>query len=141
MASAHSEKTAMCGPRATEGELESLVPLIAGLEEKESEQLGCMMRSLILLTLGVGFLSTVTKATDQVDFNQFAEPLRRALAHQAVPRGPRFKSNFGDCNAGADLGAHQRLNASRQRRRRAHAVDPSGSQTFVRNMVQCQPSP
>ena len=85
MASAYSEKLRWAVQKQLR-ELESIVPLISGLDEKESAQLGCMMRSLILLTLGVGFLSTVTKATDQVDFNQFAEPLRRALVHQAVPR-------------------------------------------------------
>jgi maltodextrin utilization protein YvdJ len=54
-----------------------------------------MIRSLILLTLGVSFLSTVTKATDRVDFNQFAEPLRRALAAQAVPRWSEIQQQLG----------------------------------------------
>ncbi len=84
MASAYSEKIRTSVQSQLKA-LESLVPLIAGLEEDESDQLTCMIRTLILLTLGVSFLSTVTKATEQVDFNQFAEPLRRAFIDQAVP--------------------------------------------------------
>jgi AcrR family transcriptional regulator len=94
MASAYSEKLRRA-VQAQLRQLESVVPLISGLDEKESAQLGCMMRSLILLTLGVSFLSTATKATDQVDFNQFAEPLRRAFVNQAVPRWPEIQQQLG----------------------------------------------
>jgi AcrR family transcriptional regulator len=93
MASAYNEKLR----RAVQTQLrdlEKVVPLVSGLDESESAQLGCMVRSLILLTLGVGFISTVTKATDQVDFNQFAEPLRRALVHQAVPKWPAIQEQL-----------------------------------------------
>jgi AcrR family transcriptional regulator len=90
LASVHSEKLRS----SIQGQLRSLqnlVPLISGIDDKEREQLGCMIRSLVLLTLGVSFLSTVTKATDQVDFNQFAEPVRRAFANQAVPSWPEIQ--------------------------------------------------
>jgi AcrR family transcriptional regulator len=94
MASGNSEKIRKAVQAQLQG-LESVVPLIAGLDEKESGQLGCMIRSLILLTLGVSFLSTITKATEQVDFNQFAEPLRRAFADQAVPAWPEIQKQLG----------------------------------------------
>jgi hypothetical protein len=38
-----------------------------------------MIRAIIALALGTSFLSTVTRATDHIDFNGFAEPLRQAL--------------------------------------------------------------
>ncbi|MGC2167916.1 MAG: hypothetical protein WA580_02315, partial [Acidimicrobiales bacterium] len=44
-----------------------------------------MVRSVIFLTVGVNFLSTVTTVTRHVDFNQFTEPFRRALLRDAVP--------------------------------------------------------
>lgn len=94
MASGNSEKIRKAVQAQLQG-LESVVPLISGLDEKESGQLGCMIRSLILLTLGVSFLSTITKATDQVDFNQFAEPLRRAFADLAVPAWPEIQKQLG----------------------------------------------
>jgi AcrR family transcriptional regulator len=94
MASAHNEKL-RTSVQSQLRALEGLVPLISGLDEKESAQLACMMRSLVLLTLGVSFLSTVTKATDQIDFNQIAEPLRRAFANQAVPSWHKIQPQLG----------------------------------------------
>jgi AcrR family transcriptional regulator len=100
MASAYSEKirTSVQGQLKA---LESLVPLISGLEDKERCQLAWMMRSLILLTLGVSFLSTVTKATEQIDFNQFAEPLRLAFINQAVPSWSIIQEQLGVLSAQA----------------------------------------
>ena len=86
--------------------LESLVPIIAGLDDEErGNQLTCMIRTLILLTLGVSFLSTVTKATEQVDFNQFAEPLRRAFIDQAVPSWSNIQQQLGALSAQARTSA------------------------------------
>ena len=59
--------------------LELLVPLIEGIDEGEQERAVPLIRSVISLALGVSFLSTVTKATDHIDFNGFAEPIRRSL--------------------------------------------------------------
>jgi AcrR family transcriptional regulator len=78
MASAHSDKIRTAVQTQMQG-LELLVPLLENLTEEEKDQLRYMIRAVILVTLGSSFLSTVTKATEQIDFNQFAEPLRRSI--------------------------------------------------------------
>ncbi len=60
--------------------LEMLVPFVSGLEDEESAHLGSTIRLLSLLSLGSSFLSTVMDTSERLDFNQFAEPLRRSLA-------------------------------------------------------------
>ncbi|MCU1363356.1 MAG: hypothetical protein JWM55_1184 [Acidimicrobiaceae bacterium] len=62
--------------------LELLVPFVSGLDDAESLQLSYMIRLLTSLSLGAGFFSTVTKAISGIEFNQFAEPLRRTLKQQ-----------------------------------------------------------
>jgi AcrR family transcriptional regulator len=88
MASAHHEKIRASVKSQLEG-LETLVPLLINLGDRQRDQLRYVIRSIVFLTLGVSFLSTVTKATDQIDFNQFAEPFRRALLN-------RISSAWGD---------------------------------------------
>ena len=78
MASGHSEKIRSAVQAQMRG-LEILVPLLDGVSDEGKSQLRSMIRAIIALTLGTSFLSTVTKATDQLDFNQFAEPFRRSL--------------------------------------------------------------
>jgi hypothetical protein len=84
LAGAHSDKlrTAILGQI---GELEGIVPLLGDVDESQKSGLRYMVRSVIFLTVGVNFLSTVTTVTRQVDFNQFTEPFRRALLRDAVP--------------------------------------------------------
>jgi AcrR family transcriptional regulator len=81
LASFHSEKLQAAVQNQLQG-LEAVVPLLEGLTDNEKNELTYMIRTMVLLTLGVSFLSTVTKATDLIDFNQFAEPLRRTLANR-----------------------------------------------------------
>lgn len=90
MASAHSDKLRSAVHGQLQG-LEALTPLITGVSEEETAQFSCFIRSIVQLTLGVSFLSTVTKATDLVDFNQFSEPLRREILRQGVPSWPAIR--------------------------------------------------
>ncbi len=78
LASAHSDKIRAAVENQLQA-LELIVPLIEGLSDEEKGELCCMIRVIVAVTLGSSFFSTVTKATDQIDFNQFAEPFRRAL--------------------------------------------------------------
>jgi AcrR family transcriptional regulator len=78
IASAHSDKIRTAVQSQMQG-LELLVPLIEGIDDDEKEELCHIIRAIISLSLGTSFLSTVTKATDQIDFNGFAEPIRRTL--------------------------------------------------------------
>jgi AcrR family transcriptional regulator len=67
------------------GELESIVPLLKNVGDHEKVHLRYMIRSIVFVTAGVNFLSTVTDVTRHVDFNQFGEPFRRALLRDVVP--------------------------------------------------------
>jgi AcrR family transcriptional regulator len=67
------------------GELESVVPLLKNVGDDEKIRLRYMIRSIVFVTAGVNFLSTVTDVTRHVDFNQFGEPFRRALLRDVVP--------------------------------------------------------
>jgi hypothetical protein len=66
-------------------ELEAVVPLLSNISDDEKNRLRFLIRSLVFCTVGVSFLSTVTTRTRSVDFNQFAEPFRRALLRDGVP--------------------------------------------------------
>jgi AcrR family transcriptional regulator len=89
LAGAHSDKlrAAILGQI---GELEGIVPLLTNADEGQKTGLRYMVRSVIFLTVGVNFLSTVTDVTRHVDFNQFTEPFRRALLRDAVPSWPEL---------------------------------------------------
>lgn len=67
------------------GELEAVVPLLSNISEDEKIRLRFLIRSVVYCTGGITFLSTVTKRTQTIDFNQFAEPFRRALLRDGVP--------------------------------------------------------
>lgn len=84
LAAAHSDKLrdAVLGQI---GELESVVPLLNNVSDEEKVRLRYMIRSIVFVTVGINFLSTVTSVTRTVDFNQFGEPFRRALLRDGVP--------------------------------------------------------
>jgi AcrR family transcriptional regulator len=82
MASAHSDKIRAAVETQMQG-LEFLVPLLEDVSDDEKDQLRYLIRAVIGLSLGMSFLSTVTKATEQIDFNQFAEPFRRSVLQRA----------------------------------------------------------
>jgi AcrR family transcriptional regulator len=84
LAAAHSDKLrdAVLGQI---GELDSVVPLLSNVSDEEKVRLRYMIRSIVFVTVGINFLSTVTNVTRTVDFNQFGEPFRRALLRDGVP--------------------------------------------------------
>ncbi|HEY1825674.1 MAG TPA: TetR/AcrR family transcriptional regulator [Acidimicrobiales bacterium] len=88
LAGAHNDKlrAAVLGQIA---ELEAIGPLI-NVSDEETDGLRYLVRSVVFLTVGVNFLSTVTNVTRRVDFNQFTEPFRRALLADAVPSWPHI---------------------------------------------------
>lgn len=84
MASAHNEKLR----RAMAAQLEMIDrvgPLIVDISDDERARLQYMIREVVLLVLGVSFLSTVTTAVCEMDVNQFAEPFRRSLLDCSFP--------------------------------------------------------
>lgn len=90
MASAYNDKLRVAVQRRLR-EIESVVPMIENLSEEERSELTCMIRVIIFTVMGISYLSTVTKATDNVDFNQFAEPLRQSILKSLVPSWPEIK--------------------------------------------------
>jgi AcrR family transcriptional regulator len=84
MASYHNAK--LRGAVAAQLELiESVAPMIADISDEERKHFQYMLREVVLLVLGVSFLSTVTRAISQMDFNQFTEPFRRSLIECCFP--------------------------------------------------------
>jgi AcrR family transcriptional regulator len=87
MASAHNAKL-----RDAVGQqlqlIESVAPLLTDVSDEERLHFKYMLREAILLILGVSFMSTVTKAIGEMDFNQFAEPFRRSLIDCCFPSWP-----------------------------------------------------
>jgi AcrR family transcriptional regulator len=59
--------------------LESMALLVEGIPEAERKNLEYLIRDVVLLALGVSFLSTVTKHIEKVELSQFCEPFRLAL--------------------------------------------------------------
>jgi AcrR family transcriptional regulator len=89
LAAAHSDKLrdAILGQI---GELDAVVPLLNNVSDEEKVRLRYMIRSIVFVTVGINFLSTVTNVTRTVDFNQFGEPFRRALLRDGVPTWPEM---------------------------------------------------
>ncbi len=90
MASAYNEKLRSAVSRRM-SDIESVVPLIGELSDFEVAQLKSMIRFVTFTTMGVSYLSTVTKATDHVDFSQFAEPARESILKTLVPSWPAIR--------------------------------------------------
>lgn len=84
LAAAHSDKLrgAILGQLS---ELEAVIPLLTNISDDEKNRLRYLIRSIMFVTIGVTFLSTVTDSLEHVDFNQFAEPFRRAVLRDGVP--------------------------------------------------------
>ena len=73
--------------------LEALVPFVAGPDQAEKAQLLYTIRLLNLLSTGTSFLSTLSPSVERMDFNQFAEPLRRSL-EQKLPSWNEIRSQL-----------------------------------------------
>ena len=78
MAAAYNEKLRAAVIKQLR-DVESVVPMLEGLNDQEVFQLTCSIRFIVYSVMGISYLSTVTKVTDHVDFNQFCEPVRHAL--------------------------------------------------------------
>ena len=84
VAATHSDKIRLA-VWALFHELEDAVRSLPGLSESDTESLRHLVRSVTSLVVAVNWLTTVTTATRDIDFNQFAEPFRRAVLRDIVP--------------------------------------------------------
>jgi AcrR family transcriptional regulator len=78
MASTQNEKL----KSAVESQFERLYrfeAFVVDIPDEERKKFQFMIREVIVLILGVSFLSTLTPEAVEIDFCQFAEPFRRAL--------------------------------------------------------------
>jgi AcrR family transcriptional regulator len=65
--------------------IESVAPRIVDISDEERKHVGYMLRAVVLLVLGVSFLSAVTDVVSETDFNQFTEPFRQSLVECCFP--------------------------------------------------------
>lgn len=97
VATTHSEKVRL----AVWGlfrELEDAVQALSGTSGSESELLGHLIRSITSMVVAVNWLTTMTTATRDIDFNQFVEPFRRVILREVLP-------NWGEIAAQIRQGA------------------------------------
>ncbi len=66
-------------------EVQALIPGLVIVDDVERECLRHMVRSISSVAVGVSWLASITKTTESLDFNQFAEPFRLALLSDCVP--------------------------------------------------------
>ena len=59
--------------------------MLTNVSDDERVRLGYLIRSIMFITIGVTFLSTVVGSMQCTNFNQFAEPFRRAILKDGVP--------------------------------------------------------
>ncbi len=98
MASAHNPKLREAVAKQLQL-IESVAPLVKDISDEERTHLQYMLREVVLLVLGVSFLSTITNAVAEMDFNQFAEPFRRSLISCCFPSWPDISRQFKEMSA------------------------------------------
>jgi AcrR family transcriptional regulator len=84
VASTHSDKIRLA-VWALFHELEDAVRSLSATSENDIESLRYLVRSITSLVVAVNWLTTITTATRDVDFNQFAEPFRHVVLRDVVP--------------------------------------------------------
>jgi len=84
LAAVHSEKLQQA-LMSQFGEIEGVLPLLKNLTDDEIHRLRYLVRSITFTTVGVTFMSTVIGNMQSTNFNQFAEPFRRAILKDGVP--------------------------------------------------------
>jgi AcrR family transcriptional regulator len=89
LASAHNQKLRSAVGAQLEG-IEKASETVEGIGDEERTHLRFMIREITLLTLGVTFLSTLTAATNDIDFAQFSEPFRKSLLECCFPSWPEI---------------------------------------------------
>lgn len=78
MVSTHNEKIRAAVARQFEW-LNNFQSLVTDISGDERQRFSYMIRELVVLILGVSFLSTITQQTTDIDFSQFAEPFRQSM--------------------------------------------------------------
>jgi AcrR family transcriptional regulator len=84
LASTHSDKIRLA-VFALFHELEDAVRSLSAASEDDVEKLRYLVRSITSMVVAVNWLTTITTATRDIDFNQFAEPFRRVILRDVVP--------------------------------------------------------
>ncbi len=71
---------------------------VVDLPERERQNFKHMINEIIVLVLAISFLTTVTDVARGIDFNQFAEPIRRTLLNQ-FPAWPEMSRQLKEMAA------------------------------------------
>jgi AcrR family transcriptional regulator len=84
LATMHSEKLQLV-VLSRISELNVVIPQLTNTSDDQKNRLRYLLRSMIFMGIGVTFLSTVTDSMVYTNYNQFAEPFRRAILKDSVP--------------------------------------------------------
>jgi AcrR family transcriptional regulator len=95
LASTHSDKIHLAVATIYR-ELEDAVRGLANVTDEERECLRYMIRAITSLVVGTSWLTTITSHTRDIDFNQFAEPFRRAILRECVPNWEHIATQIRD---------------------------------------------
>jgi AcrR family transcriptional regulator len=93
VAATHSDKIRLA-VGALFHELEDAVQTLSGTSPNDIESLRHLVRAITSLVVAVNWLTTISPATRNVDFNQFAEPLRTAILRDVVPNWPHIATQI-----------------------------------------------
>jgi AcrR family transcriptional regulator len=99
LAAVHSEKLQIAILSGM-GELEAIIPQLSNMSDDEKDRLRYLIRSTSFLTIGVTFLSTVTDSMVYTNYNQFAEPFRRAILKDSVPLWRELRRQISERGVG-----------------------------------------
>ena len=98
MVSTHNEKIRTAVARQFEW-LNSFESFVADIPGEERQKFVYMIRELVVLMLGVSFLSTLTQRASDIDFSQFAEPFRQSLLSR-FPDWPEITRQLKEMSVG-----------------------------------------
>lgn len=101
LAAAHSEKLQQA-IISQNGEIESVISLLEDVTDDEITRLRFLVRSITFTTVGVTFMSTVIGDMQRTDFNQFAEPFRRAILKDCVPTWSAVRKQIRELTVSSD---------------------------------------
>lgn len=102
LAALHSEKLRQALIRQF-GEIDSVIPLLKDFTDDEIIRLRYLVRSITFTTVGVTLMSTVIGNMQSTDFNQFAEPFRRAILKDGAPTWNAMRQQIREMEiSGAD---------------------------------------
>jgi AcrR family transcriptional regulator len=95
VAATHSDKIRLA-VWALFHELEDAVQSLSGTSRDDLDSLRQLVRSITSMVVAVNWLTTITTTTREMEFNQFAEPLRQAILRDVAPNWSHIATQIRD---------------------------------------------